>query len=76
MVDDFYLNLVSWSTLNVVGIALGENTYLWAADTCIVPHLGDARDDTQVATLDLAPSSESSSDATSAGQVVSGALPP
>lgn len=46
MVDDFYLNLVSWSTLNVFGIALGENIYLWAANTCIVPHLGDARDDT------------------------------
>ena len=44
MVDDFSLNLVSWSTLNVVGIALGENT--WAANTCIVPHLCDARDDT------------------------------
>ena len=46
MVDDFYLNLVSWSTPNVFGIALGENIYLWAANTCIVPHLGVARDDT------------------------------
>ncbi|KAI9569379.1 hypothetical protein HD554DRAFT_612644, partial [Boletus coccyginus] len=53
MVDDFYLNLVSWSALNVVGVALGESTYLWAADTGIVSHLGDAPDDTYVASVDF-----------------------
>ncbi|KAG6380113.1 quinon protein alcohol dehydrogenase-like superfamily [Boletus reticuloceps] len=53
MVDDFYLNLISWSTLNVVGVALGESIYLWAADTGIVSHLGDAPDDTYVASLDF-----------------------
>jgi cell division cycle protein 20 (cofactor of APC complex) len=53
MVDDFYLNLVSWSALNVVGVALGESTYLWAAETGNVSHLGDAPDDTYVASLDF-----------------------
>ncbi|KAG9313704.1 hypothetical protein JVU11DRAFT_6054 [Chiua virens] len=53
MVDDFYLNLVSWSALNVVGVALGESTYLWAVNTGIVSHLGDAPDDTYVASVDF-----------------------
>lgn len=53
MVDDFYLNLVTWGALNVVGVALGESTYLWAADTGIVSHLGDAPNDTYVASLDF-----------------------
>lgn len=53
MVDDFYLNLVSWSALNVVGVALGESTYLWAAATGVVAHLGDAPDDTYVASVDF-----------------------
>lgn len=53
MVDDFYLNLITWSALNVVGVALGESTYLWTADTGVVSHLGDAPDDTYVASLDF-----------------------
>lgn len=53
MVDDFYLNLVSWSALNIVGVALGESTYLWTAETGVVSHLGDAPDDTYVASLDF-----------------------
>ncbi|KAF9242296.1 WD40-repeat-containing domain protein [Melanogaster broomeanus] len=39
--------------LNVVGVALGESTYLWAADTGVVSHLGDAPGDTYVASVDF-----------------------
>ncbi|KIJ59908.1 hypothetical protein HYDPIDRAFT_99857 [Hydnomerulius pinastri MD-312] len=53
MVDDFYLNLVSWSALNVVGVALGESTYLWNAESGTVSHLGDAPGDTYVASVDF-----------------------
>ncbi|KAI6145268.1 WD40-repeat-containing domain protein [Pisolithus tinctorius] len=53
MVDDFYLNLVSWSALNTVGVALGESTYLWSADTGVVSHLGDAPQGTYVASVDF-----------------------
>ncbi|KAH7882926.1 quinon protein alcohol dehydrogenase-like superfamily [Phlebopus sp. FC_14] len=53
MVDDFYLNLVAWSALNVVGVALGESTYIWNADTGTVSHLGDAPDHTYVASVDF-----------------------
>ncbi|KAG6334890.1 hypothetical protein ID866_4199 [Astraeus odoratus] len=53
MVDDFYLNLVAWSALNTVGVALGESTYLWNADTGIVSHLSDAPEGTYVASVDF-----------------------
>src|SRR6266436_9744974 len=33
MVDDFYLNLLSWSVQNIVAVALSENTYVWKADS-------------------------------------------
>jgi cell division cycle 20, cofactor of APC complex len=42
MVDDFYLNLVSWSCLNVVSVALGEATYIWRAQTGEVVQVGEA----------------------------------
>lgn len=53
MVDDFYLNLVTWSALNTVGVALGESTYLWSVDTGVVAHLGDAPQGTYVASVDF-----------------------
>lgn len=31
--DDFYLNFLDWSRNNVVGIALGDQVYLWTAHT-------------------------------------------
>jgi len=29
--DDFYLNLVDWSTQNVLAVGLGTCVYLWSA---------------------------------------------
>ncbi|KAA1472352.1 WD40 repeat-like protein [Dentipellis sp. KUC8613] len=53
MVDDFYLNLLSWSVLNIVAVALGENTYIWRADTGAVDHVGEAPEGTYVSAVDF-----------------------
>ena len=31
--DDFYLNLVDWSSQNVLSVGLGACVYLWSAFT-------------------------------------------
>lgn len=33
LVDDYYLNLISWSKDNILAVALGQCVYLWNADT-------------------------------------------
>ena len=33
MVDDYYLNLLSWSAKNVLAVALGQSVFLWNAST-------------------------------------------
>ncbi|XP_063245219.1 fizzy-related protein homolog isoform X2 [Bacillus rossius redtenbacheri] len=51
--DDFYLNLVDWSSQNVLGVGLGSCVYLWSACTSQVTRLcdlsGDANSVTSVA---------------------------
>ncbi|KAM9385624.1 fizzy-related protein homolog isoform 1-T2 [Pholidichthys leucotaenia] len=39
--DDFYLNLVDWSSLNVLSVGLGTCVYLWSASTSQVTRLCD-----------------------------------
>ncbi|BFZ60787.1 substrate-specific activator of APC-dependent proteolysis [Saitoella coloradoensis] len=39
--DDFYLNLVDWSSENVLGVGLGSSVYLWDATTAKVNKLTD-----------------------------------
>ena len=34
--DDFYLNLLDWSSLNLLAVGLGSAVYLWNASTCQV----------------------------------------
>ncbi|KAJ9123880.1 hypothetical protein QFC22_000668 [Naganishia vaughanmartiniae] len=53
--DDYYLNLVSWSSSNKVAIGLGELAYVWNADTGDVTCLGTEGDDQpQVCSVDWA----------------------
>ena len=33
LVDDYYLNLLDWSTTNLVAIALAESVYIWNAES-------------------------------------------
>lgn len=53
MVDDFYLNLISWSHTNTVAVALGEGTYIWKASTGAVVHVGDTQDGSYVSSVDF-----------------------
>ncbi|CAG2116302.1 unnamed protein product, partial [Medioppia subpectinata] len=39
--DDFYLNLVDWSTTNILSVGLGTCVYLWSACTSQVTRLCD-----------------------------------
>jgi cell division cycle 20-like protein 1 (cofactor of APC complex) len=39
--DDFYLNLVDWSSNNVLAVGLGSCIYLWSATTSKVTKLYD-----------------------------------
>ncbi|OCF30939.1 hypothetical protein I316_07467 [Kwoniella heveanensis BCC8398] len=41
LTDDFYLNLVSWSASNVLGVGLNTCVYLWSAQTSKVTKLCD-----------------------------------
>ncbi|KAF8185037.1 WD40-repeat-containing domain protein [Mycena galopus ATCC 62051] len=53
MIDDFYLNLMSWSTTNCVAVALEASTYIWKADTGDVVHLGDSPAGTYVGSVNF-----------------------
>lgn len=39
LVDDYYLNLVSWGRDNILAVALGQCVYLWDAATGSIRHL-------------------------------------
>ncbi|KIJ37086.1 hypothetical protein M422DRAFT_76156 [Sphaerobolus stellatus SS14] len=54
MVDDFYLNLLSWSVQNVVAVALSESTYIWRADTGSVTQIAEAPQGTYVSSVSFA----------------------
>lgn len=41
LADDFYLNLVSWSSTNILGVGLNACVYLWSAHTSKVTKLCD-----------------------------------
>ncbi|KAF5325255.1 hypothetical protein D9619_009696 [Psilocybe cf. subviscida] len=53
MVDDFYLNLISWSSQNAVAVALEASTYIWRADTGAVTQLGEAPEGSYVSSVDF-----------------------
>jgi len=41
LADDFYLNLVDWSSTNILGVGLGSCVYLWTAHNDVVSKLCD-----------------------------------
>lgn len=53
MVDDFYLNLISWSCQNALAVALEASTYIWKADTGNVVQVGEAPEGTYVSSVDF-----------------------
>ncbi|KAF8914880.1 WD40-repeat-containing domain protein [Mucidula mucida] len=48
LAEDFYLNLVDWSSTNVLGVGLGSCVYLWAAHNASVSKLCDLSDNADV----------------------------
>lgn len=44
--DDFYLNLVDWSSQNLLAVGLGNSVYLWNAGTSQVTKLCELANDT------------------------------
>lgn len=51
LADDFYLNLVDWSSQNVLAVGLGSCVYLWSACTSKVTRLVDYGDAGQVCSV-------------------------
>lgn len=44
LVDDFYLNLLDWSSENILAVALSESVYLWNAETGSIEKLMSTSD--------------------------------
>lgn len=44
LLDDFYLNLIDWSSNNVLTVALGNTVYLWNADSGTITQLMNTSD--------------------------------
>ncbi len=44
MMDDYYLNLLSWSSTNVLAVALSQKVYLWDAETGRIEELCNFED--------------------------------
>ncbi|KAI3987092.1 hypothetical protein MKX01_036882 [Papaver californicum] len=67
--DDFYLNLVDWSSQNVLAVALGTCVYLWSATSSKVTKLCDLGPDDGVCSVQWTKEGSFLSIGTSLGQV-------
>lgn len=52
--DDYYLNLLDWSSSNILAVGLASNIYLWSAVTSWVTKLADLGPDNSVASIQWA----------------------
>ncbi|KZT20904.1 WD40 repeat-like protein [Neolentinus lepideus HHB14362 ss-1] len=53
IIDDFYLNLITWSSRNILAVALHDNTYMWHGDTGEVTHVGEAPEGSYISSVDF-----------------------
>ncbi|KAH9910882.1 WD40 repeat-like protein [Epithele typhae] len=53
IIDDFYLNLLSWGSTNLLAIALINAIFMWKAETGEVTSLMEAPEDTYISSLDF-----------------------
>ena len=51
LLDDYYLNLLDWSSTNVLGVALGASVYLWNANDGSIDQLMETSADSHVTSL-------------------------
>ena len=49
--DDFYLNLVDWSSQNVLAVGLNRAVYIWSACTSRVTKLCEVAEDDQITSV-------------------------
>jgi cell division cycle 20, cofactor of APC complex len=52
ILDDYYLNLLSWSSRNELAVGLEDNTYVWKASTGAASHLAECPEGRWVTALD------------------------
>ena len=52
IVDDYYLNLISWSKDNILAVALAKSVYLWNATTGAIHHLFTVGEDAGESAVD------------------------
>ena len=52
ILDDYYLNLLSWSCKNVLAVALSDCTYVWNAQSGTVEQLAEAPEGCYVTSVD------------------------
>lgn len=52
ILDDFYLNLLAWSSRNELAVGLEDNTYIWRASTGAASHLAECGEGKWVTSLD------------------------
>ncbi|GKY97989.1 hypothetical protein MPSEU_000757000 [Mayamaea pseudoterrestris] len=51
LMDDYYLNLISWSTENILAVALGQTVYLWNSETGDITELCTADGATYISSV-------------------------
>lgn len=44
LADDYYLNLIDWSSKDVISVGLGNTVYCWSAATANVARIADFSD--------------------------------
>jgi cell division cycle protein 20 (cofactor of APC complex) len=50
LVDDYYLNLLDWSSENVLAVCLAQTVYLWNSDSGEIKQLFDTENDLDIVT--------------------------
>ncbi|CAM6100936.1 unnamed protein product [Calypogeia fissa] len=55
LLDDYYLNLLDWSSTNVVAVALGSTVYLWDASTSSIEELMQVNEEGPITSVCWAP---------------------
>ena len=67
--DDYYLNLVDWSSSNVLAVGLGSCVYLWSATTSKVTKLYDLGSTDQVTSVNWSANGDSLAVGTNSGDL-------
>lgn len=69
MYDDFYLNLVDWSSTNLLSVGLSNSVYIWNANNAKVMRLVELSENDLVTSTSSSPSSNMLGVGTHSGQL-------